>query len=268
VSLRISHLLPSVLSSLVGFSLKRNTYSSIRRDLAIRRITPRPQGKKVNSWLTLHARSPRRVNFRQREGAENLPFPGNSCTGTGRPHAFRHNERDNDVTEPSATRPEGVQLRARRSPRLIALGVLLIVLGALGAAAPLGKDKWEAAVKRIYEILKPYGFGPPKEEPSHGQAVSYYNPNTGAEIRLGYNNSTSVDVGSGCAKGTQLFENWPEGAEVVPQRLRGSGRALYTMDHEIWPDQAPDPNTPPAPPPLPQQQTKPYTPPSHKNTRK
>ena len=31
--------------------------------------------------------------------------------------------------------PEGVQLRARRSPRLIALGVLLIVLGALGAAA-------------------------------------------------------------------------------------------------------------------------------------
>lgn len=135
MSLRISHLLPSILSSLVGFSLKRNTHSSIRQDLAIRRITPRPQGKKVNFWLTLHARSPRRVNFRQREGAENLPFPGNSCTGTGCPHAFRHNERDNDVTEPSATRPEGVQLRARRSPRLIALGVLLIVLGALGAAA-------------------------------------------------------------------------------------------------------------------------------------
>ena len=138
----------------------------------------------------------------------------------------------------------------------------------LGAAAPLGKDKWEAAVKRVYEIVKPYGFGPPKEEPSHGQAVSYYNPNTGAEIRLGYNNSTSVDVGSGCAKGTQLFENWPEGAEVVPQRLRGSGRALYTMDHEIWPDQAPDPNTPPTPPLLPQQQTKPSTPPSHKHTQK
>ena len=68
MSFQISHLLPSVLSSLVGFSLKRNTHSSIRRDLAIRRITPRPQGKKVNSWLTLHARSPRRVNFRQREG--------------------------------------------------------------------------------------------------------------------------------------------------------------------------------------------------------
>ena len=76
MSLRISHLLPSVLSSLVGFSLKRNTYSSIRRDLAIRRITPRPQGKKVNSWLTLHARSPRRVNFRQREGAEKVSLPG------------------------------------------------------------------------------------------------------------------------------------------------------------------------------------------------
>ena len=32
-------------------------------------------------------------------------------------------------------RPEGVQLRARRSPRLIALGVLLVVLGGLAAGA-------------------------------------------------------------------------------------------------------------------------------------
>ncbi|MFT3888459.1 MAG: SAF domain-containing protein [Arachnia sp.] len=32
-------------------------------------------------------------------------------------------------------RPEGVQLRARRSPRLIALGILLVVLGGLAAAA-------------------------------------------------------------------------------------------------------------------------------------
>ena len=140
----------------------------------------------------------------------------------------------------------------------------------LGAAAPLGKDKWEAAVKRIYEILKPYGFEPPQKDPStaEGRSVTFYNPNTAAEISLGFEKSTALQMGSGCAKGTQLFENWPEGAEVVPQRLRGSGRALYTMDHEIWPDQAPDPNTPPAPPPLPQQQTKPYTPPSHKNTRK
>ena len=140
----------------------------------------------------------------------------------------------------------------------------------LGAAAPLGKDKWEAAVKRIYEILKPYGFEPPQKDPStaEGRSVTFYNPNTAAEISLGFEKSTALQMGSGCAKGTQLFENWPEGAEVVPQRLRGSGRALYTMDHEIWPDQAPDPNTPPAPPPLPQEQTKPYTPPSHKNTRK
>ncbi|MGV8846805.1 SAF domain-containing protein [Tessaracoccus sp.] len=40
-----------------------------------------------------------------------------------------------DITPPAAPRPEAVQLRARRSPRLIALGVLAIVLGALGAAA-------------------------------------------------------------------------------------------------------------------------------------
>ncbi len=40
-----------------------------------------------------------------------------------------------DVTPPPAPRPDAVHLRARRSPRLIALGVLAIVLGALGAAA-------------------------------------------------------------------------------------------------------------------------------------
>lgn len=39
-----------------------------------------------------------------------------------------------DTTPPAAPRPESVQLRARRSPKLIALGVLLVVLGGLGAA--------------------------------------------------------------------------------------------------------------------------------------
>lgn len=39
-------------------------------------------------------------------------------------------------TSPSpAPRPDAVQLRARRSPRLIALGVLAVVLGALGASS-------------------------------------------------------------------------------------------------------------------------------------
>ncbi|MEO7588148.1 MAG: SAF domain-containing protein [Arachnia sp.] len=40
-----------------------------------------------------------------------------------------------DITPPPAPRPDAVQLRARRSPRLIALGILSAVLGALGAAA-------------------------------------------------------------------------------------------------------------------------------------
>lgn len=40
-----------------------------------------------------------------------------------------------DITPPSAPRPDAVRLRARRSPRLIALGILLVVLGGLGAAA-------------------------------------------------------------------------------------------------------------------------------------
>lgn len=39
-----------------------------------------------------------------------------------------------DLTPPAAPRPDAVRLRARRSPRLIALGVLLVCLGGLGAA--------------------------------------------------------------------------------------------------------------------------------------
>lgn len=40
-----------------------------------------------------------------------------------------------DITPPPSPRPDAVHLRARRSPRLIAVGVLAIVLGALGAAS-------------------------------------------------------------------------------------------------------------------------------------
>lgn len=39
-----------------------------------------------------------------------------------------------DTTTPPAPRPSAVQLRARRSPKLVALGVLLVTLGGLGAA--------------------------------------------------------------------------------------------------------------------------------------
>ncbi|GAA4898694.1 hypothetical protein GCM10025789_15820 [Tessaracoccus lubricantis] len=39
-----------------------------------------------------------------------------------------------DLTPPAAPRPEAVQLRARRSPKLIALGLLLVTMGGIGAA--------------------------------------------------------------------------------------------------------------------------------------
>ncbi len=45
-----------------------------------------------------------------------------------------HQPHKADITPPPSPRPDAVHLRARRSPRLIALGVLAIVLGALGAA--------------------------------------------------------------------------------------------------------------------------------------
>ena len=40
-----------------------------------------------------------------------------------------------DITPPPAPRPDAVQLRARRSPRLIIAGALAVVLGGLGGAA-------------------------------------------------------------------------------------------------------------------------------------
>lgn len=40
-----------------------------------------------------------------------------------------------EAPEPRGTRPEQVRLRARRSPKLVAFGVLLVVLGGLGAGA-------------------------------------------------------------------------------------------------------------------------------------
>lgn len=40
-----------------------------------------------------------------------------------------------DLAPPAAPRPDAVQLRARRSPKLIALGALLVALGGIGAAA-------------------------------------------------------------------------------------------------------------------------------------
>ena len=43
-----------------------------------------------------------------------------------------------DLTPPTTPRPETVQLRARRSPRLIALGLLLVAGGGIGVAALVG----------------------------------------------------------------------------------------------------------------------------------
>lgn len=56
--------------------------------------------------------------------------------------------RSGPSVEAAPARPAGVQLRPRRSPRLVALGVLLVVLGALGAAAlyTAGNDRHDAII--------------------------------------------------------------------------------------------------------------------------
>lgn len=56
---------------------------------------------------------------------------------------------------PETRRPEAVQLRARRSPRLVALGILLVVLGGLGAAAlhSMSTDE-ELAVVMTTDVIR------------------------------------------------------------------------------------------------------------------
>ena len=77
--------------------------------------------------------------------------------------------------ESAPARPEGVQLRARRSPRLIAVGVLLVVLGGLASAAlysattdhrevvTMARDVARGAVLRADDLVAaevPGGFAP------------------------------------------------------------------------------------------------------------
>lgn len=60
-----------------------------------------------------------------------------------------------DITPPPAPRPDAVQLRARRSPRLIALGVLAVVLGALGAAALYSMNTNQASVVvMVHDVVR------------------------------------------------------------------------------------------------------------------
>lgn len=60
------------------------------------------------------------------------------------------------VETPNTVRPSGVQLRARRSPRLIVLGVLAIVMGALGSVA-LHSALNES--KSVVSVAKPIARG-------------------------------------------------------------------------------------------------------------
>lgn len=58
--------------------------------------------------------------------------------------------------QPAARRPEAVQLRARRSPKVIAVGILAVVLGALGSAALYSSANSE---ENVVSIAKPVSRG-------------------------------------------------------------------------------------------------------------
>ena len=54
--------------------------------------------------------------------------------------------------------------------------------------------------------------------------ATFYRPRDNAAVSVRFGAVTSVVVSTGCHRGS-AFEDWPDGADVVPDRLRTTGRA-------------------------------------------
>lgn len=120
-------------------------------------------------------------------------------------------------------------------------------------AGPIKDSQWRQAVERVYKILKPLGYDKPgvrqiRNSRSNDHVAVFNHPGTGGRVEIGYDKATLVSVNTGCAKG-ETWEGWPDGTEVLPERLRTTGRAPIHLDHEVWPAGTPSDNstTPPSP---------------------
>ena len=120
-------------------------------------------------------------------------------------------------------------------------------------AGPIKDSQWRQAVERVYEILKPLGYDKPgvrqiRNSRRNDHIAVFSHPGTGGRVEIGYDKATLVSVNTGCAKG-ETWEDWPDGTEVLPERLRTTGRAPIHLDHEVWPAGTPSDNstTPPSP---------------------
>ena len=120
-------------------------------------------------------------------------------------------------------------------------------------AGPIKDSQWKEAVERVYKILKPLGYDKPgvrqiRNSRSNDHVAVFNHPGTGGHVEIRYDKATVIIVNTGCAKGA-TWEGWPEGTEVLPERLRTTGRDPIHLDHEVWPAEAPSDNStaPPSP---------------------
>ena len=114
-------------------------------------------------------------------------------------------------------------------------------------AGPIKDSQWRQAVERVYKILKPLGYDKPgvrqiRNSRSNDHVAVFNHPGTGGRVEIGYDKATLVSVNTGCAKG-ETWEGWPDGTEVLPERLRTTGRAPIHLDHEVWPAGTPSDNS-------------------------
>lgn len=114
-------------------------------------------------------------------------------------------------------------------------------------AGPIKDSQWRQAVERVYKILKPLGYDKPgvrqiRNSRSNDHVAVFNHPGTGGRVEIGYDKATLVSVNTGCAKG-ETWEGWPDGTEVLPERLRTTGRAPIHLEHEVWPAGTPSNNS-------------------------
>lgn len=120
-------------------------------------------------------------------------------------------------------------------------------------AGPIEESRWRETVERVYKILKPLGYDKPamrqiRDSRRNDHIAVFLHSGTGGRVEIRYDKATVIIVNTGCAKGA-TWEGWPEGTEVLPERLRTTGRDPIHLDHEVWPAEAPSDNStaPPSP---------------------
>lgn len=96
--------------------------------------------------------------------------------------------------------------------------------------------------------MKPPSFGPVRKDPPdrNGRRLALSTRRDGIRIKIGYKTSSFVHIETGYAKG-EVHEGRPAGTEVVPERLRTTGRHEDDDPPETWVPHSP-PDSPNAAP--------------------